>query len=108
MGARDLAFERAWTEGAGAAARVGVVELVRFAELRAGDGPVRELATRDFAREVLEELADARNYLVWHALQASTGTPADGELTSGIAGALAGVAVAFDHAWWARQRERGA
>lgn len=36
-----------------------------FAEQRAGTADVRDHATRDFALEVREELADARNYLVW-------------------------------------------
>ena len=39
--------------------------LVRFAQERAGDGQVRTLVSRNFHREVREELADSFNYLCW-------------------------------------------
>lgn len=62
---RRLTFqvaEREWTS------RVAAIRLVDFAEERAMPGPVRltrDGAPRDFILEVREELADARNYLVW-------------------------------------------
>ena len=104
---RDVAFERAWTTQAAESVRVRADELIAFAELRAGHGPVRDLLTRDMGREVREELADARNYLVWWALQASCQREPDGELTALIAGALQPVIVAFDWASRARLRQAG-
>ena len=104
---RDVAFERAWTVQAGESVHVRVDELLAFAELRAGHGGVRELATRDFGLEVREELADSRNYLVWWAQQASCAREPDGELTSMIARALQPVVVAFDWASKARLRQAG-
>jgi hypothetical protein len=88
--------------------RVDASELNRFAQLRAGDGPVRELATRDFTRELLEELADARNYSVWRALQEVVKPNPDGELTALVAGGLASIAASFDWATRIRRREQGA
>lgn len=42
-------------------------ELNAFADERALPGPVRRRDGQDFVQEAREELADARNYLVWHA-----------------------------------------
>lgn len=96
---RDLQFERSWTRQAGESARARTIEqLITFAEARAGDGPVRELADRDFAREIREELADARNYLVWAARQEMANSEPDGEMTAAIAQTLACVTQAFDGA----------
>ena len=39
--------------------------LIALAQMRAGDKPVRGLASRNFRLEVIEELADAVNYLCW-------------------------------------------
>lgn len=39
--------------------------LVALAQTRAGDKPVRGLTSRNFRREIEEELADAINYLCW-------------------------------------------
>lgn len=39
--------------------------LVNMAEARAPEEPVKDVTGRDFCQETLEELADARNYLVW-------------------------------------------
>ncbi|NBV77927.1 hypothetical protein EBR66_07210 [bacterium] len=39
--------------------------LVRFAHFRSGSGPVRRLTSRNWRVDVLEELADALNYLCW-------------------------------------------
>jgi hypothetical protein len=70
--------------------------LDRFAAQRAGDRPIRDADGRDFATEVLEELADARNYLVWWAEQLERlGRP---ELAPTIDAALLGVVSAWQHA----------
>ena len=39
--------------------------LVQFAQERAGDTHVRNLHSRNFHREIKEEIADAFNYLAW-------------------------------------------
>lgn len=65
---RDLAFERRWTTDAAQLLNVSprsVGALVAFAEARAREGGVTGFPARDLAREGLEELADARNYIVW-------------------------------------------
>ncbi len=72
---RDLDIERALTREAASMAVVAdptgtADELSQWAEERAGDGPVREIAVRDFREEGLEELVDARNYCCWHIQQA--------------------------------------
>jgi hypothetical protein len=105
---RDTAFERAWTTQAAETVHVDAEGLNDFAELRAGDGPVRDLETRDFGREIVEELADARNYLTWRALQEMHRLEADGELTEMVAHALAAVTLAYDWAARIRQRATGA
>lgn len=106
--ARDLEFERDWTRQAGESIHVDVDDLIRFAESRAGGVPVRQLQTRDFTREVLEELADARNYLVWRAQQELGRAVPDGEVVGEVARALQSVAVAFAAASLLRTWERGA
>ena len=61
---RDLALERELVDIAARAAGLPIdLGLNEFAEYRAHPGPVR--LPRDFDREVAEELADARSYLVW-------------------------------------------
>lgn len=101
QGLRDLAFESMWTMMAAATVSVDPERLIAFAEQRAGDGPVRDMATRDFGREVIEELADARNYLVWMAAQLA-GSDDRGELAGlineALGGALASTVLAFDRA----------
>ena len=39
--------------------------LVAFAQQRAGTTEVRNLSSRNFRKEILEEVADAFNYLCW-------------------------------------------
>jgi len=39
--------------------------LVRFAQFRSGSSQVRRLSSRNFRLDVMEELADALNYLCW-------------------------------------------
>lgn len=98
---RDLAFERRWTEMAAAAANVDAERLSAFAEQRAGTSHVRDLQGRNFAREVLEELADARNYLCWWAAQLlATDDHGDmaGEINEAIGQSLSATAAAFEHA----------
>lgn len=43
----------------------GTAQLERFADQRAGDLPLRPRTDDQWHIEVAEELADARNYLVW-------------------------------------------
>lgn len=102
---RDIGFERRWTALAAASVHADGARLSDFAEARAGRGPVRDLAMRQFAREVLEELADARNYLVWWVEQVIAAGEHDelsGEITEAIGQALAAVALAYEHATRAR------
>jgi hypothetical protein len=42
-----------------------------LASYRAGPAPIEDLDGRDFDRETIEELADARNYLLWWRRQAN-------------------------------------
>lgn len=105
---RDLGRERDLTARAADTQNVKADVLNAFAELRAGDGPVRERALRDFGLEVVEELADARNYCVWWLDQiavAASGSVDElpGEITEQIALSLAAVTVAFHHADRAKQ-----
>lgn len=94
---RDLNWERAFTARAAEAGGVRCVLLSRFAEDRAGAGDVRA-PDRDFPLEVLEELADARNYLVWTATREMLKpTPAE-ELLGRAFASLVLVAQAFDAA----------
>ena len=67
---RDIAVERELTREAAKRVAADPEPLVLFAEARSDKGPVRDFPTRDFEREVREELADARNYLVWGIYQA--------------------------------------
>lgn len=63
---RDLDAERRLTVGVVPADHARSAQLLNaFADERAGDGPLIAVDRRNFAVEALEELADARNYLVW-------------------------------------------
>jgi hypothetical protein len=105
---RDVSFERMLTLQAGESVHARTVEqLVTFAEARAGDGPVHDRDGRDFPREVREELADARNYLVWAAEQEILKADPDGEMTAAIAETLACVTKAFDAALRVRNLRAG-
>ena len=64
---RDLDRERARTIDA--AGPEHAAALRALADERAGDRGVDALASRDFITETLEELADARNYLLWQMQQ---------------------------------------
>jgi hypothetical protein len=103
---RDIGFERRWTALAASTVHADGTRLSDFAEARAGRGPVRDISTRNFAREVLEELADARNYLVWWIEQLATapGPPDElaGEISEALGQALAATALAYEHATRAR------
>jgi hypothetical protein len=102
---RDIGFERRWTAQAAATVHADGNRLSDFAEARAGRAPVRDIATRNFAREVLEELADARTYLVWWLEQVVHAGGADelsGEITEALGQALAATALAYEHAGRAR------
>jgi hypothetical protein len=104
---RDLDFERSWTRQAGEAVKAESAELIRFAEARAGGRPVKDLAGRDFTRELLEELADARNYCVWRAQQELAKPQPDGEVVAAVGRALEATVLAFAAAWRLRSVERG-
>lgn len=100
---RRLTLERAVTFDAAATVTARPPErLITLAESRAGDARVRDIDTRCFDREVLEEISDARNYLVWWLEQIARGArlngPLAGELTEAIGRALATITVAFEHA----------
>jgi len=60
--------------------------LVAFAQQRAGESNVRNLRTRNFQREVREELADALNYLCW--LDDARAIKGEGGLNAGELAAL--------------------
>lgn len=102
MSARNLDHERDWTHKIGRLQGVPVDELIALSEQRAGTGDVRDLETRDFGREALEELADTRNYLLWwmeQIAQSSSGSFSErADLITTISRALGNTASAFDHA----------
>lgn len=103
---RNLELERQRTmEPAALLFELRPITLCRLAELRAGSGPVVDIETREFDREVLEELADARNYIVWRLQQIDLAiTAANGsgrgfeEIRASWVQAMAGVAFAWEHA----------
>lgn len=92
---RDVELERALTLQASKAAGVKCVVLSHFAEQRAGAGDVRD-PDRDLALEALEELADARNYLVWAATRAAAAPTSDVDVLERVEAALVPLAQAFD------------
>jgi hypothetical protein len=107
---RDPALEERWTDLAAARAGADCPErLTACAATRADRGPVRDFTTRDFGLEALEELADARNYLVWWLQQLPTLAPADAAANARIVArdhmvrALGLVALAYEHAERARE-----
>jgi hypothetical protein len=105
---RDLAFERVLTAQAAEAGRVGSSVLIHFAEERAGAGHVRGAESRDFALEILEELADARNYGVWAAAQEMSRSDSDSQVLGEISDTLILIAQAFDAALRIRDRQAAA
>lgn len=69
---RSIPMEREITEFAASPYPKYVARaLIRFAEDRIREGPVRFDPGRDMVQETREELADARNYLCWIALKAA-------------------------------------
>lgn len=50
---------------ASAPGQAAAESLAAYAEARTQSGPVRRLKTRNFRREILEELGDAANYFAW-------------------------------------------
>lgn len=90
---RNVDFERTATEQY--AHGMDVDELIRFSQARAdAHGPTRPARPQGLRREVLEELADARNYLVWW-LQAIHHDEIEGD-PDAIGRSLAAVAVAWE------------
>ena len=66
---RNIPLERALTKDAAATVRAPAARLNDFADRRAKPGPVSLADGRDLELEAAEELADARNYLVWRLEQ---------------------------------------
>lgn len=99
---RVLEFERQVTRDAAARAHaIPPTRLIALAELRAGGAPVRDIETRDFGRELREELADGRNYAVWWIEQMGLchpNTPVYADVVGAIGRSLAATAVAFHEA----------
>lgn len=60
---RDVQLERDITLQAAKVAGVDPWPLIRFSESRIADGPID--LPRDWDREFLEEMSDARNYSCW-------------------------------------------
>ena len=106
---RDLQHERQLTtEAAASVSARPPARLNEFAEIRSAPyGPVvHDITGRDFSREIVEELADARNYACWWIQQlghVQVDEHLAGELTTAIARTLASTAVAFAHATEARE-----
>lgn len=104
---RDPGAEWAFTDiWGGVLHHISVKALNEFADQRAGAAPIRDLLTREFDRETLEELADGRNYLCWWAQQVEqlAETPSVGdEIKHEIGLALGAVALAYVHALKAQQ-----
>lgn len=92
---RDVVFGGEWTRSAASAVNAPVEDLIRFADTRAKDGPVKGLPGRDLIREGLEELADARNYVVWEAQRQYEGHKPDSGVIEHLGTALGYVAAAF-------------
>lgn len=102
---RDVAVERRWTTQAAATVNASAEKLVALAETRGSRATAEDLAARNFAREALAHLADARNELVWWVEQVvarADNTELAGEITEAIGQALAATALAFDRADHAR------
>lgn len=93
---RNVPLERRLTLNAAVRAGVRWVVLTHFAEQRAKPGPVVEPPGRDLALEALEELADARNYLVWRAVSELRRPAPDGDVGVLVQDALTHLAAAFD------------
>lgn len=74
-------------------AEFAVADLNAMADARALPGPV-QLSGRDFVIEAREELADARNYLVWHHRERRLADAADDELAA-LERAIAALAIAW-------------
>lgn len=73
--------------------------LERFADARAGGSPIRPRDDDGWYREIVEELADARNYLVWWIQKTTPGYLAgDGDAAEQYARAMRAL-VAVLHAW---------
>lgn len=94
---RDEAFETEATLTAARQAGVDGRALDAFARARTLPGPVRDHATRDLRLEVLEELADGRNYIVWSLEQARAAGTLTVERQHFLMGALGALAVAWHH-----------
>lgn len=97
---RDTELERKLTDEAAASVAASADHLNDFAEHRAGTDPVHDPAHRDFGLEAAEELADARNYVVWWLDQPQ---PYGDMVTDELRNALAAITVAYEHVDLARR-----
>jgi hypothetical protein len=100
-GHAELGRERRWTyDAARGIHQLEPTALVTLAESRAGAGPVQSIDIRDFVQEAREELADARNYLVWLRHQLDRGAHLNLELVDvlrrDVRAALADTALTFE------------
>ena len=93
----DEAFETQATLVAARQAGVDGRALDAFARARKMPGLVKQHATRDFHQEVAEELADARNYVVWWMEQERAAGTLTNEKQWNLMQALGAVAVAWHH-----------
>ena len=69
---RNIPLEREWTAAAAKELGAAAERLSAFADSRARPGPVDLANGRDLELEAAEELADARNYLVWRLEELET------------------------------------
>lgn len=99
---RNPAFERELTRQMGRGLRVDVEHLNRLAGQRACTLGAAEYGSglpevsRDLEREAIDEMADARNYLVWRLDQIHRGLVEDDGRTEHLQIALRHVALAFE------------
>jgi hypothetical protein len=93
----DLEFEHEATRVAARQAGVRGDAINAFATARKMDGPIIRHTTRDFLQDTAEELADARNYLVWWMEQERHLGKLTVERQWHMMQALGSVAVAYHH-----------
>ena len=96
LGERNVEQERAFTRQAGQVIGRDVEDLIAVSELRAGTGPVSGLPRRSLIREGYEEMADARNYIVWRIKQEYDMGDPDGTRIAHLLNALQGIILAWD------------
>jgi hypothetical protein len=93
----DYAFEVEATRVAARQAGVSGEALNAFAIARKMPGVVKQHVTRDFYQDTAEELADARNYIVWWMEQSRAAGTLTNQQQWNLMQALGAVAVAWHH-----------